>query len=346
MGETTTARRVSMRDIAHRVGVSQPTVSRALRDDPRITPAVRLKVQGTAREMGYQPDPMLSALASYRREKSNIQVASALAWFNSWTPAAHLYRHREFVAYLRGARAEAARFGYRLEEFLCGPGCSLPRLQKILATRNIRGILIPPIRTSDRNNWPGFDWERFCVVRFGHSITTPRAHLVTSDQLTDGLIAFNAMRERGYRRIGLVTSSRAQTRFTAGYLYAQLSMPPAQRLPLLSLDEDDPAHLQGILSAWMKRNAPDAVLTDVSRLRELLQRAGYRIPQDVGLAALSVLDGNADAGIDQNSEDIGRAAVRLLTTLINSNELGVPAICHELLVEGKWVDGSTLPRRV
>ena len=34
-----------------------------------------------------------------------------------------------------------------------------------------------------------------------------------------------------------------------------------------------------------------------------LRRAGYRVPEDIGLAATSVLDGNAGAGIRQSSEE-------------------------------------------
>ena len=70
------------------------------------------------------------------------------------------------------------------------------------------------------------------------------------------------------------------------------------------------------------------------------------MPEDIGLATLTLLDGgNIDAGIDQNSEEIGRAAAQLLISLINHNELGVPAIGREVLIEGKWVDGSSLPIR-
>ena len=67
------------------------------------------------------------------------------------------------------------------------------------------------------------------------------------------------------------------------------------------------------------------------------------MPEDIGLAAFSVLDGNADAGIYQNSEEIGRAAVQLLISLIHHNEHGVPEVCREVLAEGQWQDGSTLP---
>jgi hypothetical protein len=56
-----------------------------------------------------------------------------------------------------------------------------------------------------------------------------------------------------------------------------------------------------------------------------------------------VLDGNADAGIYQNPEYIGKAAVEMLISLINHHYTGIPEICRELLIEGKWVDGSSLP---
>ena len=61
------------------------------------------------------------------------------------------------------------------------------------------------------------------------------------------------------------------------------------------------------------------------------------------VAALSLLDGNADAGIYQNPKEIGRAAIQLIISLIHHNERGLPEICRELLVERHWVDGNTLP---
>lgn len=100
------------------------------------------------------------------------------------------------------------------------------------------------------------------------------------------------------------------------------------------------------LKRWIKANHPDAILTDVRELRKLLTDLGYQVPQAIGLAALSVLDGNADAGIDQQSKEIGKAAVQMLISLINHNERGIPEICRELLIEGRWVNGTTLPPKL
>jgi LacI family transcriptional regulator len=117
-------------------------------------------------------------------------------------------------------------------------------------------------------------------------------------------------------------------------------------LPPLLLQSDDPAARWRALKPWLRRMRPDAILTDIADLRGQIERVGYRVPEDLGLATLTLLDGgNIDAGIDQNSEEIGRAAAQLLISLINLNQRGIPAICRELLVEGKWVDGKCLPPR-
>ena len=51
-------------DIAHRAGVSQATVSRALRDSPLVNPETRKRVKRIAREMNYQIDRTAAGLRS------------------------------------------------------------------------------------------------------------------------------------------------------------------------------------------------------------------------------------------------------------------------------------------
>ena len=61
--------RVTLRDIARRAGVSHMTVSRALRNEGSISAERRAEIMRIAREMGYEPDPFLSALVAYRSRK-------------------------------------------------------------------------------------------------------------------------------------------------------------------------------------------------------------------------------------------------------------------------------------
>ncbi|MHA6334144.1 LacI family DNA-binding transcriptional regulator [Qipengyuania sp. CAU 1752] len=65
MGRAPTGKPTSF-DIAYRAGVSQPTVSRALRGDKSVSEATRLKIEAIARELNYTVDKNASSLRSQR----------------------------------------------------------------------------------------------------------------------------------------------------------------------------------------------------------------------------------------------------------------------------------------
>lgn len=338
--------RVTLRDIARRLSVTHTTVSRALRNNPQVSPALRRKIQRVARAMGYRPDPMLAALAHYRRAGVKTPVRAELGWINCWPDAKKLRSFKEFELYWAGAFEEAEKCGYRLEEFHLHGSLSPERLAQILRARNIQGILLPPLppaSTGIRPDWGDFDWNRFSVVRFGYSIAQPRAHIVTGDQLANGLLACENIRRLGYSRLGLVTTERPVVRFAAGYLHHQMNFEPALQMPPLLLREASRDADQRALSAWLKRFKPDVIFTDIQFVPAMLAELRLRVPHDIGLATTSTLDGNTDAGIYQNSDEIGRAAVQLVISLIHHADFGVPIICREVLVEGRWVDGQSLP---
>ena len=77
----------------------------------------------------------------------------------------------------------------------------------------------------------------------------------------------------------------------------------------------------------------------------MLEKAGYRVPEDIGLAATNVRDISVDAGIDQNPEEIGRVSTLAAISLMHDSDLGMPEFIREILVRGKWVDGKSLPFR-
>jgi LacI family transcriptional regulator len=69
------ARRITSRDIAREAGVSQPTVSRALRGDPRVAPATAAIVAATAARLGYVPHAAARTLITRRTGTVAIVVA-------------------------------------------------------------------------------------------------------------------------------------------------------------------------------------------------------------------------------------------------------------------------------
>lgn len=69
-------RRISIEDIARRAGVSHSTVSRALRDNPLISPKVREEIKQLAQEMNYVPNAIAQSLLSSRTNTIGVVVTS------------------------------------------------------------------------------------------------------------------------------------------------------------------------------------------------------------------------------------------------------------------------------
>lgn len=339
------ARRISMRDIAKQLGISHVSVSLALRNSPNVSVGLKEKVRRKAGEMGYSPDPMLSALASYRRDKSDKPIHSVIGWINAWKDADKLRSYEEFDAYWIGASRAAEKLGYRLEEFRVGGDCSPQRLHQILSARGIRGLLLPP--HSAQPDWGDFPWESYYVVKFGRSLQQPQTHIATADQVLNTVTAFEKIQALGYNRIGFVTNEpylRVHGHlFEAGFLIAQHSVEKIRQLPVLSLVGLESTQSAERLGTWVKKHRPDAIFSDTRWIRSLLDMAKLRVPDDVALATTTLIDTGVDSGIDQHPEEIGRVGMLLLNSIINDRAIGTPRIFRQTLVEGTWAAGSCMP---
>lgn len=337
---------VRLRDIAEKLGVSTMTVSLGLRAHPSISKTRIEEVQQTAREMGYRPNAMASALAHRKWTHARRTVTASLAWLNRWNVPRDLRNQREFALYWEGASAAASDLGYQLEEFVWENDMTPHRLGKIFHTRSIQGILVPPHPTPP--DWTGWRFEQFSLARIGHSVSNLPVHVITTDQVGGSLLAFREIRRRGYRRIGLVTSAWAErnTLFQAGFLLAQ-SQTSGAAIPRLHLADATPAPSADDLARlerWILRHRPDAVLTDVRSAGTMLARLGLAVPGDLGLAVLST-SGEGVAGVNQNSREVGKLAVEILVAQIHRNARGIPLTSHVHLVTPTWEDGDTLPDR-
>ena len=70
--------RPTLKDVAHRAGVSIATASRALADNPAVAVATRTRIQSLATEMGYLPNAQARALQSSRSNTIGIVVPSLI----------------------------------------------------------------------------------------------------------------------------------------------------------------------------------------------------------------------------------------------------------------------------
>lgn len=339
--------RVTMKDIALEVGVTRAAVSLALKNHPSISQARREQIQAAAERLGYQPNAVATALAHHRHHSRVHPVQAALAFINAYPDPAKLHAQPSFEDCWRGCVMAAEKFGYRLEEFPVNEKQPLKRLERIFLARNIRGIILAPLPPGGAVlNWDAFAWNKFSAVRCGFREQAPPLHYVTSAQATNTMLAFDKMRERGYKRIGFAGYWNKARMFGAGFLWSQHEPSLGARVPPFLFSKETPEfQQQGPFEQWLKKAKPDAILTDSLAVPGMLEKAGCRVPEDIGLAATNVRDMAVDAGIDQNPEEIGRITTLTVISLIHDSDLGIPEFIREILVRGKWVDGKSLPLR-
>jgi LacI family transcriptional regulator len=116
---------------------------------------------------------------------------------------------------------------------------------------------------------------------------------------------------------------------------------------VLRLNEIEPKPLL----AWLRSHRPDVLVVVhhynlLPQLSRALQTAGVRVPQDVGIAAVSqILQDTGMAGLEENQRLMGAWAVELLTARIMNRDLGIPAYPRVETVKSRWIDGPSLRAR-
>lgn len=339
---------ITQKDIARELGISTAAVSLGLRNSPEIAPERCRQIQEAAARLGYRLNAAAAQLAYHRRSSTVQPVTSVLAWVNAWDSPGELRAYRQFDGYWNGASAAALGLGYRLEEFRLHGDVTPERLHGILSARSIRGIMLPPQR--NHPEWEDFPWEKYSVMRFGRSLRDPACHIVSSDHVSNAMRAFREIRARGYLRIGYLTDEEELVRrgghlFEAGVLMAQHLVDAAERVPICVITQVPNSGRADLIAEWVRKHRVEAIFTDVAEAPDLLRKAGIRVPEDVAMAVTNVADIDVPAGIDQQPLEIGRVGALLLHSLLTVNECGVPPAPRQVLVDGVWVDGPSLPDR-
>lgn len=352
------------RDIARLSGFSLATVSFALSSNNtvKVSAKTRHHILRIARHLKYRPDPGLRAWQAATRARKGAVIRAALGWINDhgerdwWTP-------NLFDSTLRESAIRRAReLGYRMDDIWLPGSADYPppvyvsRCRAILRARGITGIVLPLM------DYPGcadVDWPGCAVVVIGKSkrmshylrqirkhpeVLQPTLHhAVNSDYFYNGALAYRSLVAAGYRRIGFVTSLNHD--MTSDQLISSAvenemrQVPAGRRAPILRHPRQ---YRLEALGPWIRKHRPDAILAVQSEVKPELDRLKIRVPEDIGLAHMN-LKGDVPhwSGIDRCSSSIGSAAIDLLASCLQRNELGPPKNPIEILVKGKWIDGRT-----
>lgn len=334
--------RTTQRDIAKKAGVHVATVSMALRNHPRIPDGTKNRILKIAKDLGYTPDPMLSALAIYRDSRRPQTFHGTLGWLFDSSQNFDWRKSDHYTRYFQGAKKRAAENGFQLESFDVNTCAGIhQRLRTTFRARNITGLLICP----HPGGYAGIDfpWAEFSLMTFGYSVTTPVLHAVASAHYRNTRRAMRELFTRGYRRPGLILGCDKGLTMD-GSIYAAYMLEQKLQIdgilvpPFFDLEKDPSAFLR-----WIQKYKIDVILT-THYLVPLIKRTGFNLPNDIGFLNLSLPDKDRIiSGILENDDKIGAVAADLLIAMIHRGERGIPSQPMQTHLDGSWNEGVTLP---
>jgi len=340
---------MTLKDVAFKAGVHYSTASLALSDSPKLPVATRKRIQAVAEKMGYQPDAALSALNAYRAVKQSVRFQATLALVTDHKNVSRWRDYHTGSENYQGMAEQAQKLGYQLEEFsVYGGKPACLRLEKTLRARNITGVITVPMVTAHTHI--DLNWENYSGVSLGFTVEHPHLHRIASSHLRNTERCMRYLAERGYTRIGFSMLKGIHERvgrlFGAGYDLVVRELPELESIPFFLPDDYVSQYTPRALKAWIRKHRIQAVLTSHDGdLLQMLPEVGLRIPEDV--AVLNVASASAqrgESGMRESNEIIGASAVKLLVSMLQHDERGVPVVPHQTTIEGRWIEGNTVGR--
>ena len=189
-------RQVSIKDLARLAGVSQSTVSRALRNSPLVNPETTKKIQHLARESGYRASLVARSLVT-RETKAIGCVVSSIA--------------DPFVAQvISGVYEAATQNGYAL--LLANSNTDPEReIEAVLSfqDRRVDGILVVASRVGDRYG-AHLASIHLPIVLINNQHSATHIHSLMIDNVGAAQEATRHLAEIGHRRIAYLGSTAGQ----------------------------------------------------------------------------------------------------------------------------------------
>lgn len=328
-------RRVTIKDVAARAGISRQTVSRVLNDDGVVAEETRMRVLAAIDELGYRPSAIARSLVSQRTYTLGLLTAD----FSDYTHA----------RIIEGAEAEAREHGFLI--FVSGaehspdgePLCCSP----VLSQHHAEGLFIV-YHGTDQDSYHIFEHisSDLPIVTIGYApnradiVTVGIANYQGAYQATQHLLGL------GHRRIAHITGPLqmygSQER-RAGYLAALRGVGcTADDSWLASGDWSSSSGYQATRELLERGPGFTALFVQNDRMTmgalQALREHSLRVPQDIAVVGFDDIPSTPYfdpplTTVHQPSYELGRIGARLLIDLIN----GKPAPAEPIRLATKLV---------
>ena len=306
---------LTMKDIARELGVSVATVSRALKDSPRISEERRLMIQKYAREHNFTPNVLAESL-----RHSRVQPMKVIGVI--MPELVHYY----FSTILRGIEEEASARGYRIMVAQSGEHYEREvQLCQSFYENKVCGIIVSQAKDTQRyDHFQKLIDMGVPLVFYDRICTGVNASRVVVDDYMGAFHAVSHLIDTGCRRIAYFGSQMnleiAKNRFN-GYKDALLKrgLPFDESLTRICDNRQDAEMLTP--NMFDGDYYPDAffAVNDDTALGILytVKRMGLRVPEDISICGFTngVRAVSCDpmlTTVEQHGVKVGEEAVDVL----------------------------------
>ena len=276
---------MTMKDIAHALGISVATVSRALKDSPRISPERRTLIQQYAREHHFVPNAIAESLR-YSKVMPNKVIGVILP------ELAHYY----FSTVLAGVEEHARSHGYRIMVAQSNESHEQEAdICRSFYENKVCGIIVSQAKNSTHyEHFEQLIQRGVPIVFYDRICTGVNASRVVVDDYQGAFTAVNHLIETGCRRIAFygttMTLEISKNRYN-GYKDALLKH-NMQIDNSICLFCDNREVAESITPELLQQeNHPDgffAVNDDTAiGILYTAKRMGFRVPEDISICGFT-----------------------------------------------------------
>lgn len=322
---------VTIKDVAKAAGVSHPTVSRALKDNPAISAETRERIQELARQMGYTPSAVAQSLLSQR----TLTIGTVITTIAD-----------PFVArVVEGVESVAQAAGYSV--FLTQSHNDPDREMVVVETlqrRRVDAIIVTSSRVGSLYS-SQLDKVQVPVVLINNQEEGEYLYSVGVDDIQGAQLAVEHLIGLGHRRIGYVgvaNRPKSNRRRLAGYKTAlkYANLPLDSAFLVFPTEDNDFERGQSALNSLLAAKVTAVFcyndLTAIGLLVACRER-GLAVPRELSVVGFDDIEPALYVTpplttIRQPRQHLGQSAMTMVLNLLNGQEVHDQLLPCDLIV--------------
>lgn len=316
-----TENRITLKTLAEHFGVTEVTISKALRDHPDISLATTAKIKSKAKELGYIPNYFAKHLSARKTKLIGVVIPKIAHYF--------------FSTIVQSIQECALKEKYEIVLMVSHENAEIQEKNlKLLLSMKVDGIIISV--TQDSISSGAIDQlvnSQIPIVFVDRVLDYPQISKVTVNDFVGTRELIEFVIARGYNKIahigGPQTSSIGEDRYK-GYVTAlEKAGIEVNNNWVKFLGFSEAAGEKGFAELMQEEDKPDIIFAVTYPVAigviNAAKRNSLRVPEDVGVVCFGGSDfnellANPITCMKQPAAAMGREAINVLITQINAQE--------------------------